>query len=61
MATRLNKTRYHYEIETFETDNRIYYKSGTPIVEGKTNRAWCNRSEILVSKADLCLFEHLAR
>ena len=48
METRLDKTRYCYQIETFETDNRIYYKSGTPIVEGKTDRAWYNRGEILV-------------
>ena len=48
METRLNKTRYYYEIETFETDNRINYKSGTPIVGGKTDRAWYNRGEILV-------------
>ena len=47
--TRLNKTRYYHEIETFETDNRINYKSGTLIVEGKTYRAWYNRGEILVS------------
>ena len=40
VGIRLNKTRYYYEIETFETDNRINYKSGNPIVEGKTDRAW---------------------
>ena len=48
VETRLNKTRYYYEIETFETDNRINYESGTLIVEGKTGRAWYNRGEILV-------------
>ena len=48
VETRLNKTRYYYEIETFETDNRINHKSGTPVVEGKTDRAWYNRDGILV-------------
>ena len=37
-----------FKIETFETDNRINHKSGTPVVEGKTDRAWYNRDGILV-------------
>ena len=48
VETRLNKTRYYYETKAFETDNRIDYKSGTPFVGGKTDRAGCNRGKILV-------------
>ncbi len=44
----LNKTRYYYETEAFKTDNGNSYKTGTPIVGGKTDRAWYNRGEILV-------------
>ena len=60
VETRLNKTRYYYEIEAFETGNRINYKPKTPIVGGKTDRAWCHRGEILVSMRILEDWSHIS-